>query len=356
MKDWSVLKGSGQNEALVNELKGNLFEYLVGSLLARGLNLEAKFVNDFNQQNGGQSKSDLVGYQQWLIEADRNLYLKLPKLAQSAFQYIKTQTDLLDQRRWLKIIVVGKMASGMGDESLAESDLLFVDDQEKLLGLSLKLVKKHAYVNTKSAGIRSFIKKYFSEFLNSNSKQVSICECLDRSFTQMLTQLYEYADLDVDAPVATQRSIDPQWIERGLPELPGELAPEAKKIVHAHYHRVASELKDVVLGFFNGDRDLFLKCLAPLVGFGFEDIRQLTCYHDDGYDKATFNYEDFSDLRRDLSKLEFVSVQENSNILKSGFEMKFGRHILQIRVKPMNKFTVSGLKVNCSVKVIKNDC
>jgi hypothetical protein len=96
MKDWSVLKGSGQNEALVNELKGNLFEYLVGSLLARGLNLEAKFVNDFNQQNGGQSKSDLVGYQQWLIEADRNLYLKLPKLAQSAFQYIKTQTDLLE--------------------------------------------------------------------------------------------------------------------------------------------------------------------------------------------------------------------------------------------------------------------
>lgn len=350
MKDWSELKGSGQNEALVNELKGNLFEYLVGSLYARELGMEARFVNDFDQQNGGQSKSVLLGYQEWLRKTDLSLYNKLPSLAQAALNYTLEHTQLLSEKSWQRIIVVGKMASGMGDDSLAESDLLLVDDRGEKLGLSLKLVKKNAFVNTKSGGIRSFVAKYFGAFKNVSSAQRKVEERLDQSFVQMLGELYSLMDLDVAAPIASQRSIDPTWVEQGLPELPGDLEPEARSIVHSHYHRVSLELENVLRGFYLEDRQLFLTCLTSLLGFGFKDIRQLTCYHGDSYDKAHFSYETYEELVNDLENLSFAR-ESGDKKMKSGFEMNFSKHTLQIRLKPMNKFTVSGLKVNCSVKV-----
>ena len=50
----------------------------------------------------------------------------------------------------------------------------------------------------------------------------------------------------------------------------------------------------------------------------------------------------------------FENVDVQFGELKPGissFEIVFGKTTLQIRVKPMNKFTAPALKVNCSVKV-----
>ena len=68
-----------QKEALLNELKGNLFEYLVGSFMARNLKIERQFIESF----GGEIRSQLTNYETWIRNYEPELLKQLPVLART---------------------------------------------------------------------------------------------------------------------------------------------------------------------------------------------------------------------------------------------------------------------------------
>ena len=55
---------------------------------------------------------------------------------------------------------------------------------------------------------------------------------------------------------------------------------------------------------------------------------------------------EMTDLDEELRSLKFRMDDKE----KSSFEISLSKILLQIRCKPMNKFTVPGLKINCSIK------
>ncbi|MCR9206333.1 MAG: hypothetical protein NXH75_17260, partial [Halobacteriovoraceae bacterium] len=76
----------------------------------------------------------------------------------------------------------------------------------------------------------------------------------------------------------------------------------------------------------------------------------VTCFYDhkkeDRYLIKKIKGFGWTDLLKEIKTLSFPPAKEKI----SSFIMSFGAHDLQIRVKPMNKFTVCALKVNCSLK------
>ena len=359
MKDWNTLKGTAQKEALINELKGNIFEFLLASLLARHWNHESEFLTHFTSLDGGKVHQDFSRYQQYLLEEDRELYLQLPQLAKLATQYLCESTSFFKDFKPTQTHLLGKWASSFsaGDD-LKESDLVFIDDKDRVKGLSLKFCKSRAFVNTKSGGIRSFIERYFSGFKGATDKQVEFNSFLDQSFIEMRQECYQWADLsfseDFDDGVAksdkSRTQFDKQWTDHGLPTLPGQLPDEIKQKLHAHYQRVIKKLYSCLEEFWQADAQLFSKCLLPLAGLSANDLSQLTLFHKEikgqRYQLDHFEYLDRKTFIKDNALTSWPTLKEGI----SSFELDLGPSLLQIRVKPMNTFIVSGLKVNCSVK------
>jgi len=79
MKETYLHDSSSQKEALINEFKGNLFEYLVGHSLACLAQVESRFIQSF----GGELRSRLSEYESWLRVHDQELIYALPSLRES---------------------------------------------------------------------------------------------------------------------------------------------------------------------------------------------------------------------------------------------------------------------------------
>lgn len=349
MKDWQSLQGKAQSEALLNEIKGNIFEFLLAAQICRLKGIEGVFLRTFSQLGEGKALEDLKGYQQWLRSSDPELYSRLPQLAEEVATLLLAKEGPLADVELENILVTGKAGAVSGQESFGEADLWLKTTQGDV-PLSLKLCKKGAFVNTKSGGIRSFIEKYFGEFPGVQDYQEKLNATLDKSFTLMAQELYEWADLPFDES-AIKTQFSPEWVELGLSELPGELDPQAREILFTHYHRVISVLFSILHDLYEQDQELFKKSLAPLVGMSLENMIQLTCFHCEDkeqgrYQLASLQSYDWHEFSVGLGGLKFGPLQKKI----SSFEIYLGKKKLQIRVKPMNKFTVSALKVNCSLK------
>jgi len=329
-----------QKEAAINEFKGNLFEFLVGSWLSRKYNREAHFLKGF----GGPLRTQLVTYEKHLREYDPELVKRLPVLARETAE----EAFSVLPKDIFQIFVVGKCPEFKKRENLKEADLLVLtaDGQEHLL--SLKLCKARAFVNTKSGGVRSFIGKYFSEFQEALSSQQRISQFVEQSFLQMSYQLYEKAGLTFEGKFGNE------WEEAGKSSLPGQLPKDDLSFVQGHYHRVIQEFYNAFMDFFKKDKEKFKKALFPLLGMGLENIIQVTCYHGEQSFKGEKERYQLREIdivtNRELShELENIRIEELKEGLSS-FEIKLKTLVLQIRVKPMNIFTVPAMKVNCSVK------
>ncbi len=360
MKDWHNLQGAAQSEALLNELKGNLFEYLVAHQLSVHFGGEGDFLRRFKEMSGGRAYADLKDYQSWLRSVDPDLYSRLPVLAKDVANHL-IDGDFANAHKSVKtkdfkvhhINVLGKSGAVSGQESFKEADILLETNQGDV-PVSLKLCKTGAFVNTKSGGIRSFIEKYFSHFPKAKEYQSELNDFLEQSFTQMAEGLYQWADIDssdemIDSGVHGKQ-FSRAWVERGYSELPGELESEARTFLFHHYHRVIGRMHVIFKELIEQDRELFGLGLAPLVGMGLEQMIQVTCFHKEvkgeRYHLASLKSYSWADFQEDLKSLELRELQEEI----SSFEIGLGARRLQIRVKPMNKFTVCALKVNCSLK------
>lgn len=329
-------KNNISTNALLNEYKGNLFEYLVAIATARKLGVEAAFLKSF----GGEAKERLTFYQHELMSLDKELYSQLPVMADEV-------ASLLDKKhvksKIKNVLVLGKSAGGSHDESYGECDIMLVSDDSQY-PYSLKFCKYGAYVNTKSGGIRSFFKKYFDTFTdNAKAYQENLNNLLDVSFEQMARELYDLANIDF---AADDKAFGKLWTG---PTLPGQLDDDSHKRLLAHYYRVIEYIDTCFRQMFELDEMSFIKSLAPIAGLMDDQIEQIVCFHDTHKQLQDIKFYSALDHQNAVKDIEFLAFKDNV----SSFELRLGKRLLQIRVKPMNIFTVSGLKVNCSMKYIK---
>jgi hypothetical protein len=318
-----------KKEALFNEVKGSLFEYLVALEIAKAAKEELLFQTSLDRN-----------YLTVLSQQDRMIRQFYPEMLPFLNQVSKTTARQVIE--FLKEVptapkVVGKFSNSSLSEELNEADML-LSLKARNLPVSLKLNKKNAYVNTKSGGIKSFFSQYFP-FVDSRVQQ-KFNQFVDMEFNRMALDLHALYDLEYTGDFS-------QWVKSGFSELPGELDQDSRSILKSYYARIAQEMHHILRGAFNLDKNKFISSLPPLLGFGNEDILQVICFHEfPTSDSPQIEIHRFHDIQEQLDQ---AVIREFSQI--SSVELDIGAWSLQIRVKPMNKFTTTAIKINCSVKV-----
>lgn len=337
MRQYQVYDTPSQKEALINEFKGNLFEYLVASTLARDLGLEAQFMRSLDNSLAER----LRHYEDWLWQHESALALRLPELAIATVRALKPR---LPQVKFRNIVVMGKLAGGSHDESFGEADILLIDSEDHVTPISLKLCRRGAYVNTKSGGIRSFLSKYFSSVPNIDVAQARVNVVLNESYASFARQLHENHKLN-----AMDR-FGQAWEEAKLPQLPGQLNITDQALLQSHYARMISVLYQGLAGELERERTGLEEALLTLLGFNIANLLQVTCFHtglgDERYQLDSVKVVSESERRMQLKDLTISAPVDE----QASFSFQLGPSTLQIRVKPMNKFTQPALKVNCSVR------
>ena len=329
-----------QIESLLNECKGNLFEFLVAQTLSRKFKKEDLFLLNLPRDFRGR----LQFYEETIRQFDSELLKNLPLLAEKAAQEIENH-PIFKNKSQFSFTVIGKMVATNDNELWNETDIVALEElpsgETKKHFISLKLTKDHSYTNTKSAGIKSFIEKYFALFGNhSVTFQKKLNEEVDESFHMMGHKLYSMIDQEFKG------SFDARW-SNDHTELPGELPPEMREVVHANYFRVGVKVREYLGELYKLDPHKFYLCLHALCGFGIQDIIQVSCFHQN------------KELKDILIKThsDLFSGDHNEIVVKelspgvASFDISFKKFVLQIRVKPMNKFTTAAYKINCSIKM-----
>ncbi len=328
-----------QKEALLNECKGNLFEFLVAQKLSKAFQKEDTFLLNLPRD----FKNRLRIYEETIRLCDEKLLLNLPILASSASEALLNLPLFNSKQNDFEFMVIGKMVAVNDNETWNETDIVALEKlptgNQKKHFLSLKLTKDHSYTNTKSAGAKSFIQKYFSIFKNAVSFQQTLNQEVDESFHMMGHNLYGQNDMEFHG------SFDQRWI---YSELPGELPEVMREVVHANYNRVALKLYELLVKLQNDNPKQFQHSLETLCGFGDQDIIQVHCFHQDTQLKEVVikSYKDFFDKK---DNIKLIAPKNNG----ASIDVVFSKFHLQIRVKPMNKFTTPSYKINCSIKMIK---
>lgn len=346
--DHKTLVNLGQKEALLNEYKGNLFEFLVAKELAVLLKKEAFFLSHLSRE----LMERLRLYQETLLEYDRDLYQKLPVLAKTLVTDLFSSWDESKKAELLQaneIFLLGKLEATSGERLWKEADIILrhTSDPVMEIPISLKLSKKGSYTNTKSAGIMSFFPTYFSRFdercsdiENVHRRQERFNLLIDSSFDQMALLLHREKGL------AYEGGFGNSYLGH-YPDLPGELVGVDREILMDHYKRLSEGLLNELKLLESIDAKLFRQCLFELMGFSSMETRVWTCFHQDHH----FSYAHEQDLRSFLKKCEKEERVEFLPLEGAGsVNIKIVDIILQLRIKPMNKFTTKAYKVNCSVK------
>lgn len=329
-----------QKEAILNECKGNLFEFLVAQRLSKHSCLEDQFLLNLPSE----FKLKLRSYEELMRTHGPHLLIKLPRLADLTVDRMWKDLNL-ESYSFCQWKVIGKMVATNDNECWNETDIVGSyknsDNLFQHLSFSLKLTKDNSYTNTKSAGVKSFLAKYFSRYGEIiNQYQNELNAVVDESFLMMGHKLYSFIDRDFKG------SFNFEW-SQFYSELPGELSLEMKTIVHQNYHRVALKLSNILEQLKMMDRHLFFDSLASLCGFGHEEIIQVTCMHQE-YEMKAITIKRFDDF---FSKTNKECVLLPVKDVAHAVEILLGNVSLQIRVKPMNKFTTAAYKINCSIKV-----
>jgi hypothetical protein len=318
-----------KKEALFNEVKGSLFEYLVAKEIAVKGQAELPFQNSLDK-----NYLTVLSQQDRMV---RQFYPKmLPFLNNVSKQTAACLMEYLDEIPTFPK-VVGKFSNSNLSEELFEADMLLTLKKDSL-PVSLKLNKKNAFVNTKSGGIKSFFSLYFP-FIDASVQQ-KFNQSVDMEFNRMAYDLHAVHDLEYPGHFNL-------WVKKGLSELPGELDPESRAVLKAYYARIAEEMHNIFTAALKSHPEAFKASLPPLMGFGKADILQVICFHEypDSLNPL-IEIHSFEDVAKELEQAKLKPFTVISSV-----EFDIGDWALQVRVKPMNKFTTTAIKINCSVKV-----
>jgi hypothetical protein len=330
---------TAQKEAFLNEYKGSLFEFLVASELWQFCRHRP---HDSFALTLAQPQLDLLQLQeQWLRRLDSQLLRALPIMAKQVSQRILDDLLTTENNDIRDIRIIGENAAGKSDWN--EGDILLYIGEE-WRPISLKLCKSGAFVNTKSAGVKSFIARYFAYYFDSRPLDVrQFSQSVEFHFTNMSHQLHQQQGLEFQGSWQA-------WMELGLPTLPGQLANPQRQIVLQFYHTIIGEMRTWLERAFAADASQFIKALAPILGHGRKDMQQYICFYrhqgDLRYQVEQVLSFDHEWLSKQTATVEFLPARSDI----SSFEIQLKDVLLQIRLKPMNTFTVPALKVNCSVR------
>ena len=316
-----------KKEALFNEVKGSLFEYLVAKNLAKKRDEELRFQEGLD-----------ANYLSVLSQQDRMVRQFYPQMLPFLRDVAGATADAIVAylgEAPSNLRLLGKFSNTSVRSTYHEADLLF-DTGRGEQPLSLKLNKRNAYVNTKSGGIKSFFRQYFPGL--PEEVQASFNQLVDLEFNRMALDLHGANGLEFGGDFKS-------WVREGFSELPGELAPASRDILKAYYARIAREMHRILSLAQARDPEAFKTNLAPLMGFGTPRILQVICFHD--FKAGTSSQVEIHPYEEVASHAPVVSGFHQT----ASVEVTVGDWSLQIRVKPMNKFTTTAIKVNCSVKV-----
>lgn len=364
MKESYFEDNTAQEEALLNEFKGNLFEFILAHKLARQAGVEAEFLSRVNVS----LRNRLSQYEGWLRSRRPDILNSFPALSESFYRdfTIYLQDKLCLSVENIKMIdVLGKLSEQEKSADSYESDILIKDRQGELYPVSLKLCKDHAYVNTKSGGVKSFLERYFAAFSNASQAQSRLDQIVDLSFDTMTVDICESAGLTSDwndwvkqrikgqgAGISKRQFFESFWQTTGLSSLPGQLPQELREIVQASYRPVINAIHKEMYEFYRLDSELFYKCLLPLLGFSSLNMNLAICFYSKGVDGGyKFSRSVIMNPQDYLLRSRSFDFKANLDQVKiSSFEILFEHFKFQVRIKPMNRFTTAGHKVNCSVR------
>lgn len=321
-----MAQGETKREALFNEVKGSLFEYLVGKEIAVRAGDELSFQRSLDPN-----------YLTVLSQQDRMVRQFYPEMTSFLSEVSRLTTDRLEKyigHRMTRPKLLGKFINSSLGALIKEADLsVDADGAERFV--SLKLNKKNAYVNTKSGGIKSFFTQYFP-FVDPGV-QVEFNSLVEMEFETMARELHAFHDLSYPGDFTS-------WVKKGFSELPGELSDGERQILKGYYARIARDMHRILSDLEKVKPEAFRQSLAPLMGFSQKEVIQAICFHDmKGDSSPSVHIHELSS--HELSAAVLLPFQNVSSV-----ELKVGDDLLQIRVKPMNKFTTTAIKINCSVK------
>ncbi len=317
-----------KKEALFNEVKGSLFEFLVGKEISILSNQELLFLQSIDKN-----------YLTVLSQQDRMVRQFYPEILPFLHQASKILSVRLIE--YLKekphaTKVVGKLSHSVLSSQLQEADLILYL-KSSIVPLSLKLNKKNAFVNTKSGGIKSFFSQYFS-FIPLNVQE-SFNKFVDLEFGRMSYELHSHHELDYTGNFNG-------WVDRGFSELPGELDIDSRQILKKYYSRIAEKMHHILSNAKDENPSAFTNSFPSLMGFGTENILQAIYFHDFPANlHPVIEIHSFKDIFLQLDKLDILPFNSTSSV-----DFRLGLWTFQIRVKPMNKFTTTAIKINCSLK------
>lgn len=313
-----------KEQALLNEYKGNLFEFLVANYLAEKFGIsdefQLKLTDDYRHMLQVQQKHLLLNYPK--------IYKELPLLAKKMKDHLCLKLNIQDVK---KISVIGKYSQS------GTADILIEGAKDH--NISLKLGKKDSFVNTKSAGIQSFFSKYFS-YTQDKMIQGELNEFLEREYSKMALEMNESVGILGELDFKT-------WNIEERVDRPGLLNEEQKNILYGLYYRLSQKINELFLKVYSENPKEFKKSLLNLMGFSDRNITQASCYHFDDYRQANFEITSYKLIEKRMKTIEI----EKSLGERAYFSVNLNDCVVQLRVKPMNSFTVKGFKVNCAYKL-----
>lgn len=319
--------GINSQIALINECKGNVFEFLVATELARKLKVEESFLKEISPQY----LNLLRAYQNLLLSEERGLAFFLQGEARAL------ACEILEKKPgpWTGVEVVGKlMASQM--ESFGEADILLGNEKKKL-GLSLKISKKGSFTNTKSAGIRSFFQKYFPSCYGEKA-QKKLNRVQNIEFKKLSRQLEEKKGLCPSDDFSS-------WKRAELSELPGSLTGELRRDLKSYYQRLLDEVFLSLEGIYQDSPSFFKSSLRSLMGFANPEILQVICYYSQKDGKYFSEKNSF--IKAASLPMESISLEKGGG--STSLYIYGENWTFQLRVKPMNVFTTKAIKLNGSL-------
>jgi len=320
-----------RKEALLNEYKGNLFEFLVSKEISHLFSFEVQFLSQFDQK-----AFETLTQQEDFIRNFFPEYLEF--LPMSAKYCAQKLINVLDVNSCQGVEVVGKMqASKSNQETYSEVDLILKCKSD--INCSLKLSRQSSFVNTKSAGIKSFFEKYF-QYKDISNIQAGFTFDWNLEYEIFARNLHKAIDLEY-----TQ--LFENWQQNRSEVLPGELNQDLKLILYDFYEKMNEKLSKILQELYHRDKDQFKKSLMPLIGFSKSNIVQVCLFYTKKQQSLTckeIQVHAWDDVLKALdSELIFKVNKTNIEICSMGLT-------IQIRMKPMNTFIQKGYKVNCSVK------
>lgn len=316
-----------KKEALFNEVKGSLFEYLVARRLAHLGGNELGFLDSLDKN-----------YLNVLSQQDRMVRQFYPEMLTFLNQVSEISAEKLVS--FLGEIPHSPRLEGKLGTNF-EADLM-LESSKGMIPLSLKLNKKNAFVNTKSGGIKSFFTSYFS-FIDPQI-QHDFNQMVDREFSRMSYELHASNDMEYEGNYSN-------WVKSGKSELPGELNPDERIILKSFYARIACEMHQILKIAQESKPAAFTASLPALIGFSSSEILQLVCFHDfKSNNSGSVSIHSYDEMEKWLKNVLIIPFAVTSSV-----ELNLGDWDLQIRVKPMNKFTTTAIKINCSVKFKQNE-